>query len=237
MTRVRLFCLPYAGGSAMVYARWKRELQSFVDLELVELAGRGRRYSEPFYDSFERAVEDICARVRGGLDGRPYAVWGHSMGSLLAFEAVSRLRETGCEWPAHVFFSGRYPPHIRKNGERALYELPDAEFRKVIFRLGGTPKEVLEEKELQDIFIPILRADYKLLHGYRYRPKEHRLGCGISVLNGRQDAEIVREDILQWKIYTDKECRFYSFDGGHFYINDNEAALVDLVNRTLGGIA
>ena len=170
MTKFRLFCLPYAGGSATVYGKWKNNLHSSIALKLIELAGRGKRFAEPFYDSFTSAVEDICSIVKNDLDGAPYAIWGHSMGSILAFELAYKLKETGCEEPIHIFFSGRYPPHILKNKEQSLYELPDKDFLERIFRLGGTPKEMLENRELQDIFTPILRADYKILNGYRYFP-------------------------------------------------------------------
>lgn len=233
MTKTKLFCLPYAGGSSMVYSKWKKHVHSSIELKPIELAGRGKRYSDAFYSSFSSAVEDICTTVKDELDDTRYALWGHSMGSLLAFELAYKLKSSGYEGPVHIFFSGRYPPHIYKNEERNFHALSDKEFIEEIFRLGGTPSGILESKELQDIFVPILRADYKILHGYRYYPKEKKLDCDISVLNGKQDAEIDPNDISQWKFYTNKECSFYSFDGGHFYINDHDQAVIRVINRTL----
>lgn len=217
----------------MVYSKWKKKLNSSIDLKLIELAGRGKRYSESFYDSFPSAIEDIYTIVKSELDDTNYALWGHSMGSLLVFELAYKLKEMGYKEPVHIFLSGRYPPHIYKNEEQAINELPEKEFIEEIFRLGGTPKEMLESKELLSIFIPILRADYKILHGYRYYPKEKKLDCNISVFNGKQDIEIRPSDILQWKLYTSKGCTFYQFDGGHFYINENENGLVEIINQTL----
>jgi len=219
----------------MVYSKWKKNLHSSIELEPIELAGRGNRYSESFYGSFDSAVEDIYTTVKNKLDGEDYAIWGHSMGSLLAFELAYKLKDMRYKEPVHIFFSGRFPPHIYKDEEQTLHKLPDEKFMDEIFRLGGTPKGIIESRELQNIFIPILRADYKMVHGYRYHPKEKKLDCSISVLNGKEDAEIIPADISQWNIYTGKECRFYQFDGGHFYINESESDLIEVINQTLHG--
>lgn len=45
MSKVRIFCIPYAGGSASIYNKWKKYVGSDFELILIELAGRGSRFN------------------------------------------------------------------------------------------------------------------------------------------------------------------------------------------------
>lgn len=227
----KLFCLPYAGGSAMVYNTWKKHINHSIELYPVELAGRGRRFSEPLYGSFEDAVEDIYRFVIKILDDTEYAIFGHSMGSLLAVELLHKLKQSEYRAPLHAFFSGRYPPHIKKGED--IYTLPDEEFTNEIFRLGGTPKELMESEELLGLFIPILKSDYRILDGYYYNHGSGKFDCSITVFSGKEDPDIDQGDLSQWQAYTDKTCRIHEFQGGHFFINDHYKSIVEIINSTL----
>ncbi|MCX7922799.1 MAG: thioesterase domain-containing protein [Clostridia bacterium] len=234
MSKIKLFCLPYAGGSAMVYSKWKRFLHNSIELCPIELAGRGKRFNEPFYESFGSAVEDVYNLVKSQIDDSKYAIFGHSMGSWLAYELILKLKESNYPEPVHAFFSGRYPPHI-KHREEKIHMLPDDEFMSKILKYGGTPKELAENKELLAIFIPILRADYRILETNDERPEICQLGYGISVLNGIEDAEVTQNDLDEWEKYAGESFNLYEFDGGHFFINDHTQKIVDIINRTLLG--
>lgn len=232
MYKIKLFCLPFAGGSATVYQRWARHLDSSIELCPVELAGRGKRFSELFYDDFDAAVQDLYQTIVRQLNrGEPFAFFGHSMGSLLTYALVHKLKSNGYQEPMHIFFSGRYPPHIMK--DRDTHLLPDEEFKKEIFKFGGTSKEIMENPELQSLFLPILRADYKVINTYTHQPQKGKLNCSISILNGTEDFEVINYSIDEWKDYTLGDCQFYQFDGGHFFINDKVKEITELINNTL----
>ena len=110
MKRIRLFCLPYAGGSAMLYTRWKKFLHDSIELYPVELAGRGSRSKEPFYNSVNDAVDDIYNSIEETLDDTEFAFFGHSMGCVLVYELMYRIKELKNRIPIHAFFSLRKLP-------------------------------------------------------------------------------------------------------------------------------
>lgn len=233
MDKIKLFCLPYAGGSAMIYNRWKKYLYNMVELFPVEMTGRGRRFSEPFYPDIGSAVNDLYLSIKDMLYNSDYAFYGHSMGSLLAYGLIGKLREMGHHSPVHAFFSGRYPPHLSKDDK--MHTLPDDEFMEGIMKYGGTPKEFLENNELLKIFIPILKADYRIINSYEHNMKFEKLECPITIINGTDDIEVAGYDLNEWSMYTSSECNFVEFHGGHFFINEKVEELVGIINNILLG--
>lgn len=228
---MRLFCLPYAGGSEIIYYKWKRYLSSLIQLEPIELKGRGSRSNEDFYKNLEDAVEDIFKNIKDKILDDNYAIYGHSMGSLLAYELYYKIYNENVKIPKHIFFSGYKPPNIPKK-EKKIYLLPDEEFIKEVISLGGTSKEIADNKELLQLFIPILRNDFKILDKYVYKEKKEKIHCDISVLNGKQD-NITLGELLAWKSYGDKNFKIYNFEGNHFFINNNVESITKVINSTL----
>lgn len=232
MNKLRLFCLPYAGGSATIYNRWKNKVINNIIIMPVELQGRGKRFLEPLYSSVEQAATDIFNYIINEVDEEEYAIFGHSMGCLLSYEVARKIKESGFKEPIHIFFSGKEPPHIKERG-KTLHTLPDEEFISEIYKKGGMPKEIFENKEILKIFTPILKADFKIIETYAFKPDINKLNYNISVLNGSKDDEISHERIMEWKLYTNKECNIYEFDGGHFFIMDKEDEVLKLIGSTL----
>ncbi len=233
MSNIKLFCIPYSGGSSSVYYKWKRLLSNNITLCPLELAGRGRRMREPFYESVQDASEDISKMIMEQLSpGEPYAIFGHSMGSLLAYEVYFALKDKGVHEPCHIFFSGRKAP--QDEAERSSYYLlPEKEFLDVVFRYGGNTKEILNNRELLDLFVPILRADFKIAEIYEYREHSEKLQCESTVLNGRNDLSVAQCDLRLWSELTDYPCDYAWVNGEHFFITENPEATVKLLNRVL----
>ncbi len=229
--KVKLFCIPHAGGSALKYYKWKKYLSNSVELYPVELSGRGKRFVAPLYNSFEEATEDICEIVKTELDGTMYAVFGHSMGSLLAYELINKLKEQNFYAPIHVFFSGRHPPHVKV--ENAIHFMNDIDFIAEIIKYDGIPQGLLNNKEILDFFIPILRADYRIIENYRYYFKNYKFEFDISVFSGNKDRSIKIESLEDWGKYTKKRCIIYEFQGGHFFLDENVEGIIKIINDTL----
>lgn len=232
MKKVKLFCLPYAGGSATVYNKFKALLEEKIDLQPIELAGRGKRYNEPFYSDVNEAINDVTKLIYNKIKDCSYAVFGHSMGCLLAYEVIYKLKQLGCRDPEHVFLSGRCPPHL-VNIQTKYHVLPDDQFKEYILQIGGTSKEVFETQELCNIFIPVLKADYKIVEEYVYVSRDFRLDCPITALNGIKDHSTPFSKMLEWKNYSNKDCRNYQFDGGHFFIHTQMEKVIELINSSL----
>lgn len=232
MEKIKLVCIPYAGGSAQIFYKWRKHLNSHIELIPVELTGRGKRFLEPYYSSIQDAVNDIYKIVKPQIQNSNYAIFGHSLGSILAYELIYLLKNNGIHNPIHVFFSGRYPPHIHRH-KALIHNSPNEIFKKEIFKLGGTPLELLENDELYEIFMPILRSDYKIVETYNYTKKSCKFDFDISVFSGFKDNEVEQSDLQEWKYYTDKNFKIVMFEGGHFFINEELENVTNAINVLL----
>ncbi|MHB8063776.1 MAG: thioesterase II family protein [Ruminiclostridium sp.] len=233
MDKIQLFCIPYAGGSALIYSQWKKYLHESIELCPVELSGRGKRIGSPFYKSIYEAADDIYNNMKEVLSSNSsYALYGHSMGSLLVYELLYKLKSSGLCGPRHVFFSGSNPPHINKN-KKTLHLLPEKEFIDEVLKLGGTPTDTFKNEEIAQVFVPILRADFKILETYNYFPKESKISCKVTALTGTDDATVLLHDVYSWKEYVESEFNVVEITGGHFFILDNAQKVVSIINNTL----
>lgn len=229
MKKIRLFCLPYAGGSSVIFNKWESQLNSFINVIPIELAGRGKRFTEPLYSDFHEAVNDVFNIIKDNLEC-PYAFFGHSMGSMLIYELCHKIKEKGLPSPMHVFFSGRKAPNIISE-EELIHKLPRDEFKQKIIELGGTPEELFENQELFDLFLPILKADFKIVEEYKYI-KKRKLDCNVTILYGKEEHSNIIH-ITDWKKHTENSCITFSFEGGHFFINEKLDEVLNVVNSIL----
>jgi medium-chain acyl-[acyl-carrier-protein] hydrolase len=232
--RIRLFCLPYAGGGAGVFREWGRLVPPEVQLLPVNLPGRGNRFTEPQPTRCDALVEQLAEELDPFLD-LPFALFGHSMGALLGFELALRLRALGRPLPEMLLVSGRRAPHLPSE-KRQLHALPEDEFRAELRGLNGTPEEILEHPELMELFSPILRADFELCETYVPRAAEP-LDLPVSAFGGLEDPDVSREDVLAWKEHTRGPFRLRMFPGGHFFLGPARAQLVHAVSEDLMRLA
>lgn len=235
MSDVKVFCFPYAGGSAAIFNKWKSCLgiNSGIELIPVELAGRGRRIQEPLYAGLQEAIEDLYQVVRDDIQNAPYAFFGHSLGGLLAYELAQKIKSLDVTQPLHLFFSGKSAPNIERN-KTAKYHLMDSEeFKSKVIDLGGTPPEFFDHPELMELFLPLLRNDFKLAETNLTQRKLDPFECDISVFLGKEDYEISAEQADSWKVHTNGACVLHYFKGGHFFLNEQVAAIVGLMSDAL----
>ncbi|MGG1149689.1 thioesterase II family protein [Bacillus wiedmannii] len=232
MKKIKLFCFPHAGGSATSYYRWNPLLKD-VDVIPVELAGRGSRTGEAFYENFFDMVEDIYSMVKGKIDGGPYAFFGHSMGSWLGYELAHKLIQNGYPSPSHLILSARRAPHCEYEIERSYGSLSRDELIEKVLSLGGTPPELFEDEQLLNIFLTIIERDFKVISDYTYLKKGNVLDCGITVIAGKQDTHVSTKDLLAWKRHTTGPFRVLTLGGGHFYLSENEEALLNILREIL----
>jgi len=230
--RLRLFCFPYAGGSALIYRKWQDAFPASSGVEVlpVQLPGRGKRRNEPAFARYEPLVEALADALSPHFD-RPFAFFGHSMGALLAFELARLSQQRGLPAPQRLFASGSPAPHKRSD-KPPTYDLPDAEFIEELRRLKGTPTQVLEHPELMQLMMPLLRADFALTQTYVYR-EGRRLNCPFTVYGGREDEEVRGERISAWCELTSGGCSLKEFEGGHFFIHTAEEQLLQALKLEL----
>jgi medium-chain acyl-[acyl-carrier-protein] hydrolase len=232
MDKIKLFCFPYAGGSALIYKKWKAFFDHRIELCPIELAGRGTRIIESLYGSCEEAVEDLYGIIKPEIASSPYALFGHSMGAMLAYELARKIRKTGRNPPAHLFFSGRAAPHIPMEEEKKYHLLSQETFEKKVLELGGTPPEFFQHPQLTEMFLPLLRHDFRLAATDFDFEIIAPFDCDITVFLGKEE-DMAPEQADGWKRHTHGVCSIHYFDGGHFFINQSGPAISRLIGKTL----
>ena len=227
----RLFCFPYAGGGATVYRLWGQQLPAAGEVQAVQLPGREDRFKETALTSMEQLLDALVPALLPFLD-RPYAFFGHSMGSAIAYALSCRLSERGLPLPLQLWVSGRSAPHWPRTVSD-LHALPDLQFLDQLqSRYGGIPSEVWQDKELRALVLPTMRADMTLLETYR-QPSMPPLPCPIACFWGRHDPHLNLEGMAAWQQLTSGSFRTQLFDGDHFYLKQQPQLLLNAIQQQL----
>ncbi|WP_437884422.1 thioesterase II family protein [Pseudomonas sp. LRF_L74] len=231
MSKLTLYCLPYSGASAMVYSRWRRSLPEWIHVQPVELPGRGARLGEPLQTDMNELARQLASELLPRLES-PYALFGHSLGALLAFEVAHALRDLQAESPLALFASGTSGPTRREDYEKDYSEpKSDEELVAELRELDGTSEEILANEELMSLTLPILRSDFLMCGRYQYR-KRPRLELPIHVLGGKKDKSSM-EQLLSWQNETATGFSLDMLAGGHFFIHEHEGRVLKLVRNNL----
>jgi medium-chain acyl-[acyl-carrier-protein] hydrolase len=228
--RIRLLCFPYAGGAATTFRNWHDLLPATIEVCPIELPGRGQRFSEPPYRRMEPLLTDLVHDLQPLLDN-PVALFGHSLGAILAYEIARRREIAGADPVLRLFLSAQRAPH-RPDPKPPLHALPEDELLEELRKLGGTPPEIFAQPELLELFLPILRADFELGETFAY-PSLEPLACPISAFAGEGDAEINGDDVMAWQVYTRGEFRVRFFSGDHFFLQRCEREVTAAIAEDL----
>jgi medium-chain acyl-[acyl-carrier-protein] hydrolase len=228
--RIRLFCFPYAGGGALSYRTWSEAVPAQIDIRPIQLPGRENRFNEKPYTEMQTLVDALSTAIRPYLD-MPFAFFGHSMGSLLAFELAKKLDEEGLATPRHLFISSRRGPDL-PGPTPPLHTLSESELVDTLKRFGGIPDLILKEPEILDFFLPTLRADLYLAET---SPLENgiRIDAPITAFGGLQDPFTSVDELEAWRKHTLQEFRLKIFPGGHFYMREQNRVLLKEISHTL----
>ena len=226
---IRLFCFPYAGGGASVFRQWRAGLPDQIEVCPVQLPGRENRISEPLITNLD-ALVDIASAVFAPYLDSPFAFYGHSIGAKIAFELARNIRRTLGICPCCLIVSGSRAPHIPE--PNPLHHLPDHEFMHELRRFSGTPEAVLQSKDLMEMFLPILRADFSVDETYAYS-EEMPLDCPIFAFGGTQDVEAKVEDLRAWADHTSEAFSLEMIRGGHFFIQTERTLLLQSIREIL----
>lgn len=230
MKRIKLFCFPYAGGAANVFNSWKRKMELGVDIIPVEYAGRGNRMNEPLHECMDDLVRDVYLCHKKQFNG-DYAFFGHSMGALVAYELACKV---SCELetiPRHLFVSGRRSPEMKR--EHNIHLLADDQFLYQLQEMGGNVNLLIDNHELKSLFLPILKSDFKILELHEASPNRKPLKIPFTVMSGSRDKLAMKADLERWKSFTSNECNQYELEGGHFFIEESESQVIELVRSKL----
>ncbi|WP_406181088.1 thioesterase II family protein [Streptomyces sp. NBC_01006] len=226
---VRLYCLPWAGSGASAYRPWARTFPASVEVVPVALPGRERRLREEPLRTVDALADALVPVLRADID-RPYALFGHSMGALIAFEAALRLTRDGLP-PARLFVSGSRAPH-RPLHYGGLHTLAPGPFLEAVRRFQPEPGGALDDDELAELFLPTLHVDFAAAETYR-RPSDTRVACPVSAFGGDADPLVDAADVAAWRLHTSGPFTSYSIEGGHLFVTTRERRMCELVGGEL----
>jgi medium-chain acyl-[acyl-carrier-protein] hydrolase len=237
--RLRLFCFPYAGGGALTYRTWpdvliRNDLPALVEVFPVQIPGRETRLMEPPFTQLAPLEQAVAQALRPYL-GLPFAFFGHSMGALIGFELARHLRRQGSPGPLCLFVSAHRAPHL-PDPHPPIHALPTPAFVQELRHLNGTPEAVLQNAELMDLLLPLLRADLAVDETYVYADEEP-LDCPISCFGGLQDRTVEREELEAWRDHTRGPFTLRTFPGDHFFLNSARAPLLRALSQDLACLA
>ena len=225
----RLFCFPFAGGGASAFRQWSPHLPDKFQICAVQPPGRENRIMETPRADVRTLIDVLLPELEPFLD-RPHVFLGHSTGALVAFEIIRELRRRTQPLPLHLVVSGSRAPHIPE--PFPLHDLPHDEFIQGLKRFSGTPEIVLENQELMELFVPILRADLAIEETYKFY-KEAPLNIPISAFYGTEDTEAPQTVVSPWNDHTSCPFSEHAIQGGHFFIKSNMDSFLSQISKIL----
>lgn len=219
---VRLVCVPYAGAGASVYQGWRLPAELATEVWAFQPPGREGRHREPLATTLESLLDGYLEGLAQVAD-RPFALFGHSLGALVAFELARRLRRTGGPRPAHLFLSGYRAPH-RPPTREPISTLPDDRFLARMWEIAGPSPSAIRDPDLLLQLAPVTRTDCAILERYRYEPEEP-LDIPFSCFAADDDCEVAVADVAAWAEHTTRGCWHRRYQGGHLFPRDHARQL------------
>jgi surfactin synthase thioesterase subunit len=195
-----------------------------IELLAVQYPGRQDRFREPCIENVETMTDLVTKAMLTRLD-LPIALFGHSLGAVIAFEVARRLEADGNP-VAVLFASGRRAPSLHR--KETMHLQSDDEILTELGRMDGTDPNVLQDPELMEMILPAVRSDYRAIADYRYKPGAP-LTCRISAMIGDCDDKATEEEAAAWREHTTGGFDLSTFTGGHFYLAHCQEAVVRLI--------
>ena len=225
----RVFCFPYAGGSANAYRGWARAISPHVDVFAVELPGRSTRFNETPIAVLDDLVDALLPIVAPHMDV-PTLFFGHSNGALLSYALAVALQRQGLPLPQRMILSAKPPPH--RDDREMLHTLPAPQLAEKLRSLNGTPHQILDDPMLFDLFLPSLRADLALSETYRHEHSEP-LPCAVTLLSGSADTLAAPAVVAEWQRYFSAQADMHVIEGDHFFIHNAKQQVLRILQSVL----
>lgn len=228
--KVRLFCLPFAGGGASIYRSWGKLIGNEIEVCPIQLPGRENRFSDTPIKQAQAMAQTLANQIQL-YSNKPFFIYGHSMGALIAFELTRALQDNGLDLPQGLILAAHRAAHLPRKRE-ALYALPDDQFIDRLKRFGGFPQEVLDSKELLAFLMPTLKADFTLCDTYQFESRLP-LQCPLHLLAGADDIEASPDVVEPWKEHTSDSAHMHVLSAGHFFLRTHQEDLIRILQNIM----
>jgi surfactin synthase thioesterase subunit len=227
--------MPFAGGNKYSYRDYELNAPPYVKVMPMEYPGRGALIKEKFVTSMDRLVDRVYQEVKKTVDDGDYALYGHSMGGIVAYFLARKLIASGHHAPVHIFITGTTGPSSKSIREKKRHLMSKADFIQEVRNLDGSPEEVLQSDELLNYFEPILRADFQVSETYQY-VEEAPLDIPFTVITGTEE-DMKNEDIQLWQKESLHPVDFRKMPGKHFFILNHSKQIINLISRKIVNIS
>ncbi|MEM7347527.1 MAG: alpha/beta fold hydrolase [Chloroflexota bacterium] len=228
--RYRLFCFPHAGGGTVGYRTWFKDLPDDIEVCAIRLPGRESRLTETPFTDVHTLAQTLSTVLEPYFD-RPFAFFGHSLGSIVSFEVTRLLESQRKHKPIHLFVSAHRAPHM-PNRNKILHHLPKDEFIEGLRSYNGTPEIIFQEKELMELLLPMLQADFTMSETY-VSASDTLISCPITGFGGDADDTTSEEEMDTWDRYTTNRFKLHMYPGDHFYLRDQQKPVLQVVSQDL----
>lgn len=229
--QARLFCFPFAGGSAAVFAGWGEKSKPEIEVWAAQPRGRGMRFREPLHQSVAEMVQDYLQVLRAHLD-LPFAFYGHSLGGLLALELVQQLWAEGLRLPGHLFIGASAPPVAGLLHPRISHLSDEGFVTAVQDRYSAIPESILKESELMEIFLPALKADFSAYETFD-RNSATQVRCPITAFAGSDDVVIPPDVMQEWRRHTEISFDLRIIPGDHFFLSTSGELVLSTIREKM----
>ncbi|XP_036616412.1 S-acyl fatty acid synthase thioesterase, medium chain [Trichosurus vulpecula] len=230
----KLICFPWAGSGSTHFAKWGKSFHHSIEVSSIRLPGRESRFKEPFATTMDHVVAEISNALLPILRDVPFAFFGHSMGSYVAFMTALHLKKNYKLQPVHFFVSSATPPHVSNiSDSQNISSISEEQLIPFIMSFGGTPNDIFENKEFLEIFLPIIKADFQMIVNFTFvQSSETLLSCDSTCFSGTED---VAEKMEDWKDLTSGSVETHRLPGNHFYLTNpsNETFIINYITRCL----
>ncbi|HVI47931.1 MAG TPA: alpha/beta fold hydrolase [Chitinophaga sp.] len=226
---ITLFCFPYAGADEKAYALLENLATAHLKIVTLVLPGRGERYHDSMPDNIHQLADDCFRQLKGKLQ-HPFAFFGHSMGALLSYLLVRKLKEEELLMPLHLFVSGCAAPAVVMTAERR--EMPEGkEWKRRLQETAGIPAVMLDNEIFWLVYEPVIRKDLTLFKQYNYQ-EQPPLDMPITVFTGKED-NVTADEAAAWQKETTGQVSVVSFSGKHHFWNEHAAEIMMIVKNNL----
>lgn len=220
MSKIKVFCLPYAGGSKSVFSEWKEKYNDIAEIIPMEYSGHSSRFSEKLYTDADKMAEDIFRNIVA-YKPEDYIIFGHSMGCLISLLTALKLESRYKFMPQKIVIGGTRPPHLSYKDEK-ISDLSKKDFMNKFIEMDQMDPEIINEPELMDLLYDVFYADTLVGESYKGYTDIPKLKAPMIVMTGSQDDEAPEEDMREWSFYSEGSFEFKSFDSGHFFPFNSE---------------
>jgi surfactin synthase thioesterase subunit len=225
--RSQLVCLPFAGAGASFFNEWKG-LQPSIEILAVQLPGREKRFADEPHVDVQRAADEVAASLKQeSQPDVPTAIFGHSLGAVLAFEVARRMATSGFYATLALVVSGSPDPWTQRSS-RASDLADDAAFIAKVTEFSGYAHEALEDPLMRELLLPALRADVQMHENYR-PGSDASLEVPVLTVRGTEDSLVAQDQVERWSKATKSRVTHAQLPGGHMYFAGNPGPLLDLI--------